>query len=107
MAEAAPRTSLKHRAVPRLRQVVPLAALPAAGLAALSLIYWPAILPAASWCVASLVLGTVASARSDRATALPVSGAPLVGIAAMIMHVAWSAGFWTALVSGARQGRAP
>lgn len=91
------RNLLKHRAIPRIRQVVPLATAPAVVLAALSVFYWPAMIPAAIWVVASLVLGAIASARGVRETAVPAAGAPLVGIAAMIMHVAWSAGFWTAL----------
>jgi succinoglycan biosynthesis protein ExoA len=94
------RNLIKHRAVPRLRQVVPLATLPAVALTALTAVYWPAVLPAAAWCAASLALGTLAATRGVRETAVPAVGAPLVGVAAMIMHLAWSAGFWSAVVGG-------
>jgi succinoglycan biosynthesis protein ExoA len=97
------RNLLKHRVVPKIRQIVPLTTLPAVALAGLAFAFWPALLPAAAWIAASLVLGVVAARTSASAVAL--TGAPLVSAAAMIMHLAWSAGFWAALLGVTRTVR--
>ncbi|WP_375450179.1 glycosyltransferase family 2 protein [uncultured Devosia sp.] len=100
------RNVLKHRMVPRIRQLVPLAILPAVVLAALSFVHWSALVPLVAWCVACLALGLVATGRHVQDYGLPVSRAPLVGVAAMIMHLAWSSGFWLHLarnVTGPRK----
>lgn len=88
------RNILKHRMIPRLRQMLPLVILPAVALAALSFLHWSALIPLALWCLACLALGAVATSRHFDKYGLPFSRAPLVGIAAMIMHFAWSSGFW-------------
>jgi len=93
------RNILKHRVVPRLRQLVPLAVAPAVVLAGLSFLYWPALVPLMLWLVASMALGALTIARQAARYRLPTSSAPLVGAAAMIMHFAWSAGFWLELIS--------
>ena len=46
---------LKHRARPRLRQLVPLAILPVVLLAALSIWHWGFLVPLALWFVASII----------------------------------------------------
>ena len=103
------RNVIKHRMVPKVRQLVPLVILPAVILAALSFVHWGALIPLAIWCVACLALGLVATRRHFDDYGLPVSRAPLVGIAAMIMHFAWSSGFWLHIarsVTGARKAGA-
>lgn len=98
------RNILKHRAVPRLRQVLPLAIVPAVGLAALCFVSWVALLPFLLWSLLCIGLGTLAAARHEKEYGLPASRGPLVGLAAMIMHFAWSAGFWMH-VAGSLAGR--
>jgi succinoglycan biosynthesis protein ExoA len=91
------RNILKHRVIPRLRQLVPLAVAPAVVLAGLSFFYWPALVPLVLWLAASMALGAMTIARQAGRYRLPPTSAPLVGAAAMIMHLAWSAGFWLEL----------
>lgn len=101
------RNILKHRMKPRLRQMVPLVILPAVLLAALSLVHWGFLIPAAVWCLACLGLGAVAARQHAKDYGLPIMQAPLVGVAAMIMHFAWSSGFWLHLVRRATSRRVP
>jgi succinoglycan biosynthesis protein ExoA len=93
------RTVLKHDTPLKLRQALPLAVTPAALSAALSPLFWPFALPALVWVLTALTFGVALAARKRQATAL------FSGPAAMIMHLAWSAGFWTQLVchSGERK----
>jgi succinoglycan biosynthesis protein ExoA len=81
-------TAAKHAAKLKLRQTIPLLVLPAALLAAASPLFWPLAIPAVIW--AGLCLGYGAylgvCARDF--------GGALSGGSAMIMHLAWSAGFW-------------
>ncbi|KKB12935.1 succinoglycan biosynthesis protein exoa [Devosia geojensis] len=88
------RNILKHRMVPRVRQMLPLVILPAVALALLSFVHWSALVPLVLWCIACLALGAYATYRHFDKYGLPFSRAPLVGVAAMIMHLAWSSGFW-------------
>ena len=96
----------KHRSVPRLRQVMPVLVVPAVGLAALAAFNWLTIVPVALWLIASISLGALAAARHEN-YGLPLSRSPLVGVTAMIMHFAWSAGFWWHIAETvmARRGR--
>ena len=96
------RNILKHRAIPRLRQVLPLAIVPAVVLAMLSVVNWLAIIPLLGWSGLCLGMGMMAAAQHEKAYGLPMSRAPLVGVAAMIMHFAWSAGFWSQLAGSLR-----
>ena len=96
------RTVLKHRTRLRLRQALPLAVAPAIILAAAAPWAWPLALPAVAWAGLSLTYGlALGLRRRDAASALS-------GLPAMIMHLAWSAGFWVALLrarlSAARPG---
>jgi len=99
------RNIIKHRAVPRLRQALPLAIAPAAVLAVLSVVNWVAIVPLLAWTALCLGAGAMAAAQHEKQYGLPMSRAPLVGVAAMIMHFAWSAGFWSQLVGSVRARR--
>jgi succinoglycan biosynthesis protein ExoA len=82
------RTVMKHRAKLRLRQALPLAVAPALLMALLSPLAWPLAAPALAWAALTLAYGLALGIRArDPAVALS-------GPAAMIMHAAWSAGFW-------------
>jgi succinoglycan biosynthesis protein ExoA len=84
-------TILRHRARPKLRQLAPAAVAPAAVLALLSPLAIIAILPLLMWLLTCLSYGTVLGVRQGRGCAYAS------GIAAAIMHFAWSLGFWTTL----------
>jgi len=99
------RNILKHHTIPRLRQVLPLAILPAVGLAGLALVNWLALVPLLLWSALCLGLGTLAAARCRHQYRLPLFYAPLAGFAAMIMHFAWSAGFWLHVAASANRHR--
>jgi len=88
------RNILKHRMRPRARQMLPLVILPAVLLAALSVVHWGFLVLMVAWCLACLGLGAVAARKHMDEYGLPIVLAPLVGVAAMIMHFAWSSGFW-------------
>ena len=94
------RNVLKHRVVPKLRQMAPLLVLPSLMLAMLSPFYWPALVPAATWSTICLGTGVWIAAGERRPEFI------LAGLSAMIMHLAWSLGFWEQLAAhGARSGR--
>lgn len=93
------RNLLKHKARPKLRQALPLAVVPVILFAFLSVFHWIALVPLALWAAACLAYGFWIALSQKNALG------PLAAISAMIMHAAWSAGFWLELVSG-RQRRA-
>ncbi|MBF2718120.1 glycosyltransferase family 2 protein [Agrobacterium vitis] len=79
---------LKHRSRPSLRQLIPLAVAPVAVFALLCVFSWLALIPLLVWALACLGYG-VWLAIGERQ---PLG--PLAALSAMIMHFAWSAGFW-------------
>ncbi len=81
------RTLVKHRIIPRLRQILPLAVAPALLLAPVALISWIAAVPLALWMSVCLGYGLVLAIRARRAEIA------LAGPAAMLMHLGWSSGF--------------
>jgi succinoglycan biosynthesis protein ExoA len=86
------RNILKHRAPPKIRQMIPLMVAPGVAGSALALLDRTALLPAGLWAATCLGYGAwMAVRRRD-----PYG--PLVGFAAMVMHLAWSAGFWLQLM---------
>ena len=87
------RTLLQHGLRPRLRQQALVAVVPAALVAPLGVLEPALALPAVFWIAASLTMG-VALAVRQRQWAVLASGP-----AAVVMHLAWSAGFWRQLVS--------
>jgi succinoglycan biosynthesis protein ExoA len=95
------RTVLKHYTPLKLRQALPLAVAPAVAGALASPLFWPLLLPALVWAMAALSFGVVLGLRRRDPAVL------MSGPAAMIMHLAWSAGFWAQLLShpGERQVR--
>lgn len=80
------------------RQVAPLLVAPAVALAPFALLapLWPVfslfLLPFLVWALACVLTGLGLSRRG------PLPCAVLAGPAAMIMHLAWSSGFWTEAV---------
>ncbi len=88
---------LKHRAMPGLRQMLPLAVAPVAFGALLAIINWAAIIPFGVWAAACLGYGVWMAVGQRN----PYG--PLAAISAMVMHLAWSAGFWRELLDFRRR----
>ena len=88
--------ALKHRVVPRLRQVLPLFVAPAAatGIAGILVLGLSPplglllVAPVALWALVCLAGGLWLAAR-ERCFAVALSG-----VSAMAMHLGWSLGFW-------------
>jgi succinoglycan biosynthesis protein ExoA len=93
-------TLARHGGKRHWRQVAPLAVAPAVALALLSPLAWPLVLPAAGWALACLGLGLTLGSRSS-----PCAYA--AGYPAMLMHLAWSMGYWKQVILGPRPGAAP
>lgn len=89
---------LKHRAMPKARQMVPLMVLPVVAGALLAFISLSALIPAGLWAAACMGYG-VWLALAERN---PYG--PLAGFSAMVMHLAWSAGFWMQLALSWKRG---
>ncbi|QCJ00803.1 glycosyltransferase family 2 protein [Agrobacterium larrymoorei] len=83
---------LKHRTLPKIRQMIPLSVLPVVILALLGFVHWIALVPLCLWIAACLSYG-VWMAIGQRN---PYG--PLAALSAMIMHLAWSTGFWLELI---------
>ena len=83
---------LKHRSIPKIRQMIPLAVLPVFVLALLSLVHWAALIPLGLWIAACLGYGLwMAIGQKNQY-------GPLAAFSAMVMHLAWSTGFWLELL---------
>ena len=90
------RTLLRHRLKPKLRQMLPVAVAPAALLAPFGLLQPALAWPAAAWIGGCLGVGALLGVRAKSRAAIAS------GVAAAIMHLAWSIGFWQQLLSGSR-----
>jgi succinoglycan biosynthesis protein ExoA len=88
------RTLLRHRMRPKLRQLLPAAVFPAAVLAPLGVLEPAMALPAAAWLGGCLMGGVALGLKTGRREAF---GA---GVAAAVMHLGWSIGFWRQLAAG-------
>ncbi|HYD18353.1 MAG TPA: glycosyltransferase family 2 protein [Patescibacteria group bacterium] len=86
------RTIAKHRVLPRLRQVLPLAVAPAALMLPLALLHWIFAVPFLTWALLCLGYGALLGLRARDAAAM------LSGFAAMLMHLGWSFGFGAGLL---------
>jgi succinoglycan biosynthesis protein ExoA len=82
------RNVVKHRTPLRLRQALPLLVLPGVVGTSLAFLSLSALAPAGLWVVACLGYGAWLAIRQR-----DLYG-PLAGVSAMIMHLAWSTGFW-------------
>jgi succinoglycan biosynthesis protein ExoA len=91
-------TLLRHRKMPKLRQLLPACIAPAA--AGLLCAPWLAVacLPAVSWGALCLLFGAKLGMR------LGLRGGVFAAAAAMTIHMAWSIGFWWELLSRIRHG---
>ena len=89
------RNLLKHRNRPKIRQAILLSVAPLVLIALLSVFWWWMALPALAWAALCLGYGAWISLKGE--------GGPLVGVSAMTMHFAWSAGFWLQLIAPKRQ----
>ena len=89
-------TMLRHRMRPKLRQMLPACVAPA--LAAVPLSPWihAAGAPALTWGVLCLALGALIGRRGGGKTAAET------GLAAMVMHLGWSVGFWREVIAECR-----
>lgn len=86
-------TILKHRMKPKLRQAIPVMIGPAVALSALGFVAPVLAIPAALWAAACLLYGILLGVRGKDSCA----GAS--GIAAMAMHLGFSIGFISRLVT--------
>jgi succinoglycan biosynthesis protein ExoA len=91
------KTVARHGGKRKLRQTAPLAIAPAVLLLLLTPWFWPAGLPAACWASACLLYGLVRGRNGERC-------AMLAGYPAMVMHLAWSLGYWRQLLGGPAPG---
>ena len=87
------RNVLKHRMVPKLRQMIPLLVAPVVLLALFSFVHWLAALPFLLWAAVCLGYGLAAAIRQRNA------GIALAGVSAMVMHFGWSVGFWQQILT--------
>ena len=90
------RNLLKHRVVPKLRQAKVMLVLPALLLAALSGLHWIFAVPALLWLSYCLFAGGLVALRAHDITLV------LTIIAAILMHVSWSFGFWREVLTPRR-----
>lgn len=90
------RTLLKHRTPPRLRQILPVAVAPAALLTFIAILLSSSLLaaPLFLWAILCIGYGVLIAIKFDCIHLLSV------GFVAMIMHMAWSLGFWHGLIKG-------
>lgn len=82
------RNFLKHRSWPSLRQMIPLSVVPVSMGALLAFISWAAFVPVGLWMAACVGYGFWMALGQRN----PYG--PLAAFSAMVMHFAWSAGFW-------------
>ncbi|MEP0522199.1 MAG: glycosyltransferase family 2 protein [Hyphomicrobiales bacterium] len=93
------RNLLKHRVWPKVRQSLPLLVFPAVIFMALQPILGAlSVLPAAVWLSVCIGYGVAFAIRTSQPKLL------LAGVSAIVMHFAWSLGFWLQLVSYRREG---
>jgi succinoglycan biosynthesis protein ExoA len=93
------RNILKHGSLPKPRQTLPALVAPAAAGASLALFQWWTAVPFLLWVAICLGYGVALGLGRRNPRAL------LVGIAAMIMHFAWSAGFWLQVLQPRKRGK--
>ncbi|TPL48269.1 glycosyltransferase family 2 protein [Mesorhizobium sp. B2-4-6] len=91
------RNVLKHRMVPKVRQMIPLLVAPVVLLALLSFVHWIAAVPFLLWMAVCLGYGLMTALRQRNASIA------LAGVSAMVMHFGWSVGFWQQLLASRSQ----
>ena len=90
------RNLLRHRERPKLRQMIPVAVAPAIALLMLAPWCWLMVIPFTVWASICLAYGARIAQNANKPSLA------LSGPAAMIMHAAWSLGFWQGLFDYAR-----
>ncbi|RWA77607.1 glycosyltransferase family 2 protein [Mesorhizobium sp.] len=83
---------LKHRMMPKLRQMIPLLVFPVVLLTFIAPVFVLAGVPFLIWAAVCLGYGAVTAIR-QRNPAIA-----LAGVSAMVMHLGWSMGFWLQLL---------
>ena len=92
-------TILRHRTRPKFRQLLPAAVAPSVALLLATPMFAVAAVPCALWLAACLVFGASLGLRERTRCAFAS------GPAAIVMHLGWSIGFWSAfLKSGTARG---
>lgn len=94
------RNILKHRTWPKLRQAIPLLVFPVVVGASLAFLSLSALVPAGLWIAACLGYGIWMAVGQRNPYGL------LASVCAMIMHLAWSMGFWLQLLGSWKHGEA-
>jgi succinoglycan biosynthesis protein ExoA len=94
------RNLLKHHMVPKFRQMLPLAVFPLVAGTSLAFLHWFAIVPAFVWALACLGYGALMAIGQRNPYGM------LAAFPAMVMHLAWSAGFWLQLLGLGNSRRA-
>lgn len=91
------RNFLKHRARPSLRQMIPLTVAPITIGALLAIMNWAAVIPFVAWAGACIAYGMWLAIGQRN------PHGPLAAVSAMVMHFAWSAGFWREVLAQGRR----
>lgn len=94
-------TLLKHRMRPKPRQRLIIGVAPMMLLAPLGAVSWVFAVPILIWFLACLLGGMLLAFKSRRLFNI------LTGPIAALMHLAWSAGFWSAIARAPTQQRKP
>jgi succinoglycan biosynthesis protein ExoA len=108
------RMLLAHRERPKLRQLAPVAVLPAVVLALLAPFDSIMALPLLAWALLCVGYGMVLTQKARKLQEMAAAAGEVIppqkwgslfltGIAAMLMHLGWSLGFWESLTQWARQ----
>jgi len=92
---------LKHHTLPKIRQMIPLMVFPVVAGASLAVLNPAALIPAGLWAAACIGYG-IWMAIGQRN---PYG--PLAAFSAMVMHLAWSLGFWLQLLTPWKREAAP
>lgn len=93
------RNILKHKSLPNLRQLLPLGVLPVFVGSFLAVLHWIAIVPFMLWASICVFYGFCMAVGRGNSSGL------LAGVMAMVMHFAWSTGFWMELLTFHRRRR--
>jgi len=93
------KTLMKHRIRPHLRQMIPVGVLPAVIGFLLSGVWAVFAIPAFIWAFICLAYGVLISVKAKDCDLIAS------GVAIMIMHLAWSCGFWIGAFNHVRGGR--
>lgn len=91
-------TIIRHRKVPKLRQLLPAGVAPAIAAGLLAPWHIVTAAPALFWAILCMFVGAALGLR------LGLRGALFAGIAALTIHTAWSIGFWWEILSRMRHG---